>query len=66
VAIPCFEAGKHVTIEKPLALTMRAGKLMLDAAQKAPGRCVLGINDEGALQDIFGLAKFAALKRIPS
>ncbi|UCH36266.1 MAG: Gfo/Idh/MocA family oxidoreductase [Armatimonadota bacterium] len=35
VAIPCFEAGKHVTIEKPLALTMRAGKLMLDAAGKA-------------------------------
>jgi len=35
VAIPCFAAGKHVTIEKPLALTMRAGKLMLDAAAKA-------------------------------
>ena len=35
VAIPCFEAGKHVTIEKPLALTMRAGKLMLDAAKRA-------------------------------
>jgi len=35
VALPCFEAGKHVTIEKPLALTMRAGKLMLEAAAKA-------------------------------
>jgi predicted dehydrogenase len=35
VAIPCFQAGKHVTIEKPLALTMRAGKLMLDAAAQA-------------------------------
>jgi len=35
VAIPCFEAGKHVTIEKPLALTMRAGRLMLDAAARA-------------------------------
>jgi len=35
VALPCFEAGKHVTIEKPLAITMRAGKLMLDAAAKA-------------------------------
>jgi len=32
VAIPCFRAGTHVTIEKPLALTMRAGKAMLDAA----------------------------------
>lgn len=35
VALPCFEAGKHVTIEKPLAITMRAGKLMLDAAARA-------------------------------
>lgn len=35
LAVPCFEAGKHVTIEKPLALTLRAGKVMLDAAEKA-------------------------------
>ncbi len=34
VAVPCLEAGKHVTIEKPLAITMRAGRLMLDAAEK--------------------------------
>ena len=33
--IPCLEAGKHVTVEKPLAITLRAGKKMLDAAQKA-------------------------------
>jgi len=35
VALPCFEAKKHVTIEKPLAITLRAGKLMLEAAKKA-------------------------------
>jgi 1,5-anhydro-D-fructose reductase (1,5-anhydro-D-mannitol-forming) len=35
LAIPCLEAGKHVTIEKPLAITMRAGRMMLDAAEKA-------------------------------
>lgn len=35
IACACFEAGKHVTIEKPLAITLRAGKLMLDAAAKA-------------------------------
>ena len=35
VAIPCLDAGKHVTIEKPLAVTLRAGRMMLDAAEKA-------------------------------
>ncbi len=32
VAIPCLQAGKHVIVEKPLAITMRAGQLMIDAA----------------------------------
>jgi predicted dehydrogenase len=31
----CFEAGKHVTIEKPIAITLRAGKKMLDDNAKA-------------------------------
>ena len=35
LALPCLEAGKHVTIEKPLAFTMRAGRLMLEAAQRS-------------------------------
>jgi len=34
VAIPCLEAGKHVTIEKPLAVTCRAGQAILDAAER--------------------------------
>jgi predicted dehydrogenase len=34
IAVPCIEAGKHVTIEKPLAITMRAGKKILDAAER--------------------------------
>ena len=34
LAVPCLEAGKHVTIEKPLAITMRTGKMMLDAAKR--------------------------------
>ena len=33
VATPCLEAKKHVMIEKPLAMTMRAGRQMLDAAE---------------------------------
>jgi predicted dehydrogenase len=35
VVEPCFAAGKHVTIEKPIAITLRAGKQMLDQAEKA-------------------------------
>jgi len=35
LAVPALEAGKHVIIEKPLAITMRAGKLILEAAGKA-------------------------------
>ena len=35
VAIPCLQAGKHVTIEKPLAITSRAGRAIIDAAKKA-------------------------------
>jgi len=34
-SVRCLEAGKHVTIEKPLAITLRCGRMMLDAAQKA-------------------------------
>lgn len=37
VAVPCLQAGKHVTIEKPLGLTMRACHAIIDAA-KANGR----------------------------
>ncbi|MCX7776850.1 MAG: Gfo/Idh/MocA family oxidoreductase [Armatimonadetes bacterium] len=33
LAIACFEAGLHVTIEKPLAITLRAGRKMLEAAK---------------------------------
>ncbi len=35
VALPCIQAGKHVTIEKPLAMTLRTGKMIMDAADKA-------------------------------
>ncbi|HID55826.1 TPA: Gfo/Idh/MocA family oxidoreductase, partial [Candidatus Poribacteria bacterium] len=35
IAVPCLDAGKHVIIEKPLGITMRACKLMLDASVKA-------------------------------
>jgi predicted dehydrogenase len=33
VACECLEAGKHVTIEKPLAITIRAAHRMIDTAK---------------------------------
>jgi len=35
VAAPCLEEGKHVIIEKPLAITMRACRLIIDAAERS-------------------------------
>ena len=35
IAIPCLEAGKHLTVEKPLAITCRAARAIVDAAEKA-------------------------------
>ncbi|GIX07729.1 MAG: dehydrogenase [Candidatus Poribacteria bacterium] len=34
LAIACLDAGKHVIIEKPLGVTMKACQLMLDAARR--------------------------------
>ncbi len=34
VACACLEAGKHVLIEKPLAITLRAGRKIVDAANR--------------------------------
>ena len=35
LAVTCLEAGKDVLIEKPLGITMRAGRMILDAAIRA-------------------------------
>ena len=34
IAVPCLEAGKHVIIAKPLGISMRACKVMVDAARE--------------------------------
>ena len=40
LACTCLDAGKHVTIEKPLAITLRAGRRIMDAADRA-GRLLM-------------------------
>lgn len=34
IALKCLEAKKHVLIEKPLAITMRAGRMITDSARR--------------------------------
>ena len=41
LAVACLEAGKHVIIEKPLAITLRAGRKILNAA--IDNRCQLAV-----------------------
>lgn len=35
VAVPCLQSGRHVIIEKPLAITCRAARSIIEAAEKA-------------------------------
>jgi predicted dehydrogenase len=51
VASMCAEAGKHITIEKPFAITMRAGKIMLDAAAAAGVKLHVAENYRRALSE---------------
>ena len=65
VAVPILEAGKHVLCEKPLGITIRACKAMIDAAEQnnvvlataenlrrdPPNRLARSIIDHGLLED---------------
>ena len=47
LAVACLEAGKHVIIEKPLAITLRAGRKILNAA--VDNRCQLAVAENGVV-----------------
>ena len=51
VAVPVLEAGKHVLCEKPLGITIRACKAMIDAAEEAFGKLDILIANAGILRD---------------
>ena len=44
LALPCLQAGLHVHIEKPLAITLRAGQRIIDAAVAAQRVLAVGEN----------------------
>lgn len=51
VAVACLSAGKHVTIEKPLAITMRAARQILDAAERAGVKLQVAENYRRSLRE---------------
>ena len=44
MAIAALEAGKHVHLEKPMALTLEEARVMRDVARKAVGKTITGYN----------------------
>jgi predicted dehydrogenase len=56
-AVEALGAGKHVAVEKPMAITVRAGRLMVEAAERA-GK-VLSISENFRRDPLIRLAKAA-------
>ncbi|AJY46178.1 Gfo/Idh/MocA family protein [Martelella endophytica] len=44
MALAALAAGKHVHLEKPMALTLQDAREMAEAAARAPGRTMVGYN----------------------
>lgn len=47
-AIKAMEAGKDVYVEKPLTITIREGRAMVDAQKRSGRVCAVGLNRRGA------------------
>ena len=46
--IHAFEAGKHVYVEKPLTITIKEGREMINAQKKYGKVCAVGLNRRGS------------------
>ncbi len=46
--IHALEAGKHVYVEKPLTITIKEGRAMIDAQKKYGKVCAVGLNRRGS------------------
>ncbi|CAA9261413.1 MAG: hypothetical protein AVDCRST_MAG77-2695 [uncultured Chloroflexi bacterium] len=57
VAVPALERGVHVLVEKPMAITARAGRRMIEAAQR--GGAVLSVAENYRRDPIMRLVKAA-------
>jgi predicted dehydrogenase len=57
VAVPALERGVHVLVEKPLAITARAGRRMIEAARR--GGAVLSVAENYRRDPIMRLVKAA-------
>lgn len=61
-AVEALDAGKHVAVEKPMAITVRAGHIMADAAKRA-GK-VMSISENFRRDPLTRLAKAAIVANL--
>lgn len=56
LGLPVLDAGKHLMVEKPLAITVRAGQLLVDAAER--NGLALGVMEVVRYDEVFRIARW--------
>jgi predicted dehydrogenase len=57
IGLDCLAAGKHLMVEKPIAITVRAGSLLVEAAEAAG--LALGVMENVRFQEAVRLGRWA-------